>query len=324
MPNPAKKPGPSAGCSKLKGKSTLADSAAAQSPASNQGGRASGSASSISETSSAPKNSGMPEGTGFKGSMYEAIRKLRNATTRPRLIGVHAETRHWSSNLGDLSSEGGRWSDSAHYRYIYDSKVNISTSFNPLNLYCSSCHAGHYILERGEVALPVGFIASDHCFPACLPAADSGRCCAIIRVEDGSLSEIMTAARNILGNKKLPVGTVFLLSSASHLARAGTAKYAGDMVEAIKTMERDYGSSIRVTHCFPIFRSAVENKLLLRSILDIMDWLSDVDKRCLAHLEVPSEEYKRIFLLEDTHLPPAQQDKFAYQLPFFSKERKRM
>ena len=65
------KPGPSAGCSQLKGKSTLADSAAAaQSPAGHQGGRASGSASSISETSSAPKNSSMPVGTGFKGSMY--------------------------------------------------------------------------------------------------------------------------------------------------------------------------------------------------------------------------------------------------------------
>ena len=96
-----------------------------------------------------------------------------------------------------------------------------------LNLFCSSCHAGHYILERGEAAWPVCFVASDHCFPACLPAADSGRCCAIIRVEDSSLAEIMTAVRNILGNKKLPVGTVFLLSSASHLARAGTAKYAG-------------------------------------------------------------------------------------------------
>ena len=93
------------------------------------------------------------------------------------------------------------------------------------------------------------------------------------------------------------------------------------MLEAIKTMERDYGSSIRVIHGFPIFRSAVENKLLLRSILDIMDWLSNVDKRCLAHLEVPSEEYKRIFLLEDTDLPPAQQDKFAYQLPATVKKR---
>ena len=315
------KPGPSAGCSQLKGKSTLVDSAAAQAPAGSQGDRASGSASSTSESSSAPKNTGMPEGTGFKGSIYEAIRKLRNATTRPRLIGVHAETRHWSSNLGDLASEGGKLSNSAHYRHIYDSKVNISTSFNPLNLYCSSCHTGHFILERGEAASPVCFIASDQCFPACLPAMESGRCCAIIRVEDGSLSEIMTAARNILGNTKLPVGTVFLLSSASHLARAGTAKYAGDLVEAIKTMERDYGSSIRVAHGFPLFRSAVENKLLLRSILDIMDWLSDVDKRCLAHLEVPSAEYTRFFLLDDAHPSPAQQEKYAYQLPASVKKR---
>ena len=124
----------------------------------------------------------MPVGTGFKGSMYEAIRKLRNMTTRPRLIGVYAETWHWSSNLGDLLSEGGRRTDSTHYRHIYDFKVNISTSFNPESVL--------QLLPRGPLHPGEGTSGLASLFRClrpllpCLPAADSGRCCAIIRVED--------------------------------------------------------------------------------------------------------------------------------------------
>ena len=44
-----------------------------------------------------------PMGTGFNGNMYEAIRKLRTAISKPRMIGCQAETRHWSTNLGDLT-----------------------------------------------------------------------------------------------------------------------------------------------------------------------------------------------------------------------------
>ena len=141
-------------------------------------------------------------------------------------------------------------------------------------------------------------MTSDQCFPACLPAGIGGRCCAIIRVEDRGLREIMSATMNILGGKKLPVGSTILLSSASHLARVGTAKYASDLVDSLKAIEHDYGNSVPAVHGFPIFKSGVEDSSLARSILDTMDWLEDVEKRCLAHLANSHSEYKRLFLLD--------------------------
>ena len=90
---------------------------------------------------------------------------------------------------------------------------------------------------------------SDQCFPACLPASSGGQCCAIIRVEDGGLHKIIAATRNILGGKKLPVGSVILLCSASHLARVGTAKYASDLVDCFKAIESEYGNSVRAVQC---------------------------------------------------------------------------
>ena len=165
------------------------------------------SSSASTKESNAPS---LPKGAGFNGNMYEAIRKLRNAVAKPRMIGIHAETRMWSTNLGDLSSEGGKWAVSAHYRHLYDARVNISTSFNPHTLWCESCPVKHRILDREGNPTPICIISSDQCFPACLLASRGGRCCAIIRVEDGTIPEICTATRNILGGSKLPVGSCHL------------------------------------------------------------------------------------------------------------------
>ena len=256
-----------------------------------------------------------PMGTGFNGNMYEAIRKLRTAISKPRMIGCQAETRHWSTNLGDLTSEGWNGASSAHYRHLYDAKMNISTSFNPQNLRCDVCTISHPLLEREGNPVPICFVTTDQCFPACLPAVNGGRCCAIIRVEDGSLREIMSATRNILGGKKLPVGSTILISSASHLARVGTAKYASDLVDSFKAIEHDYGNSVRAVHGFPIFKSGVEDSSLPRSILDIMDWLEDVDKRCLAHLANAHCEYKRLFLIGSEEKSPNSTTRLPLQLP---------
>ena len=181
---------------------------------------------------------------------------------RQILIGCQAATRHWSTDLGDLTSEGWKGVTSAHYRHLYDAKMNISTSFNPQNLRCDVCTTGHSLLERDGNPVPICFVASDQCFPACLPAGTGGRCCAIIRVEDGGLREIMTATRTILGGKKLPVGSTILLCSASHLSRVGTAKYASDLVDSFRAIEADYGNSVRAVHGFPIFKTGVEDPIL--------------------------------------------------------------
>ena len=179
-------------------------------------------------------------------------------------------------------------------RSMYISFVNYSAQSHR-RLYCIFC--------------------SDQCFPACLPASSGGQCCAIIRVEDGGLHEIIEATRNILGGKKLPVGSVILLCSASHRARVGTAKYASDLVDCFKAIESDYGNSVRAVHGFPIFKSGLEDHTVTRSLLDIMDWLEDVDKRCLAHLATPLRDYRHQFLLDQSETVSGSTVRLPLQLP---------
>ena len=128
--------------------------------------------SSYASDSSGNTVASKPMGTGFNGNMYEAIRKLRTAISKPRMIGCQAETRHWSTNLGDQTSEGWNGVSSAHYRHLYDAKLNISTSFNPQNLRCDVCTISHPLLERDGNPVPICFVTSDqHVCPLALEDA---------------------------------------------------------------------------------------------------------------------------------------------------------
>jgi len=104
-------------------------------------------------------------GNGFNDNLYQAIRKLRSATLAPRHLGDSAA----SGSDATLISTGTVNMGQCHYRNIYDSKMNISFSFEPRSLTCFSCAQGpHHIL--GEEYQPACVILSDQHFPASLPA----------------------------------------------------------------------------------------------------------------------------------------------------------
>jgi hypothetical protein len=56
--------------------------------------------------------------------------------------------------------------------------------------------------------------------------SDTGRCCIIIRMEDSFLSDLPGLLKEYFGNRPrfLPVGSVVLYGSLSHLAKIGFRK----------------------------------------------------------------------------------------------------
>jgi hypothetical protein len=93
---------------------------------------------------------------------------------------------------------------------------------------------------------------TDQCFPAALPAKAGHLCPAIIRVEDGTLADIWACFQKSIGKTKLPVGSVIVLSSLSHLVRVGTAAYAADLQAALTNIEREYGNRVKAVHGLPV------------------------------------------------------------------------
>ena len=140
------------------------------------------------------------------------------------------------------------------------------------------------------------FFLADQSFPAALPAGGSGRCCAVLRIEDGSLLDLLAHCRKLTDSSKIPVGTVLVVSSLSQLRRAGTTAYASDLMLLFKTVEEDYGGRIRVVHGLPLPPESVEDPLLARSLFDILAWLQDVDKRGRHSLQASYRAYVKNIL----------------------------
>jgi len=162
---------------------------------------------------------------------------------------------------------------------------------------CHCCaNAPHHIL--GDTYQPACIILTDQCFPAALPATNSEtRCPIIIRVEDGTLSDILASFRKTIGKVKLPVGTVILISSLSHLARVGTAAYVADLHATIRAIEEDYGNRVRAVHGMPILAENLDDGPTARALWDTLDWLENVDKRAKHMLPNSTYNLKELSLL---------------------------
>jgi len=226
------------------------------------------------DSSTTQKNEPLSHGQGFNNNLYNAIRNLRASAMMPRHLGQHSDV----LQLGSLISDNTINKEICFYRHVYDSKLNLSFSFEPRSLLCHNCEGGpHHIL--GDVYQPACVILADQWFPAALPAAAGHSCPAILRVEDGTLGDLVSTFIKTVGKVKIPVGSVIVVGSLSHLARVGTAAYAADLQQVLTSLEEQYGNRIRVVHGIPILAEDFSDMVAIRALLDIMDWLENIDKR---------------------------------------------
>ena len=72
---------------------------------------------------------------------------------------------------------------------------------------------------------PTCYILFDQNFPLALPSNGIDNCTAIIRVEDTSLSDLVSTFMWLTRGCDLGVGLVVLISSMNHLGRVGTVAY---------------------------------------------------------------------------------------------------
>jgi hypothetical protein len=119
-------------------------------------------------------------------------------------------------------------------------------------------------------ASPVCFVLYDQCFPPVVPAEGDGECLKILQIEDGTLVELIDAFLDITKGFSVPAGSVVVISSASHLARVGTAAEYADVGDRLRGV---VGGGIELVHGFPILLSGTEDSALIRSLVDLGHWL---------------------------------------------------
>jgi hypothetical protein len=105
--------------------------------------------------------------------------------------------------------------------------------------------------------IPLCFVLSDQCFPPLIPAEGDEECLKILRIEDGSLRELVTAFPDTTKGFAVPAGSVVVLSSASYLARVGTATYASEFVSVCEHLGGVMGGGVELVHGIPILLMAL-------------------------------------------------------------------
>ncbi len=127
-----------------------------------------------------------------------------------------------------------------HFMTLVEKKQNISFSFDPKTLICSSCSGrGGHPVGGGGVETRQVFVLTDQNFPAVLPC-NSEECLKIIRVEDGGLNEIVSVWLDITKGRDFPAGSVVVLASASHLTLHGVGGYIPDLASEFSRIEKKF------------------------------------------------------------------------------------
>ncbi len=136
-----------------------------------------------------------------------------------------------------------------------DVNRNISASVS-VELACLACDEPHSFRESILAGIPTVIVLSDQAFPPILPAKNR-RCVVVVRVEDGLLSEIENSFVDLFAEfcaptGRLPVGSVVLLGSMSHLGARGLDSYAGDIVGCMSSVGAKVGHGVEVVPLCPV------------------------------------------------------------------------
>ncbi len=91
---------------------------------------------------------------------------------------------------------------------------------------CYTCFREPHKAFQGREGEPVALVFSDQSFPANVPAMDGGECIRVVRVEEGTLHELVQEFLSMVKKWMIVPGTIIMLGSLSQLGKQGTAWYA--------------------------------------------------------------------------------------------------
>ena len=90
----------------------------------------------------------------------------------------------------------------------------------------------------------MAFVLSNRAFPAELPSNTEKQCLFIMRIENGSITDLVDKFLNITRGWKLPPGTIMVVSSATQLERCSIAAYTAALANNGGRVQRVFSGQI--------------------------------------------------------------------------------
>jgi hypothetical protein len=152
-----------------------------------------------------------------------------------------------------------------------EEKRIASVSFDPVSGRCYTCLNGDHRAWAARDGGPICVILSDQHFPANIPADSDGECMRILRVENGTLTEIADELLRLVPKEGIPKGSVIMYSAISQLGVISAEKYAMDWRKNRNWLIERLGEVI-VLPGIPLTSTGVEDRCVIRGMLDISAW----------------------------------------------------
>ncbi len=219
--------------------------------------------------------------------IYHSIAKKRLSKTILRHLDGSKETEcttlgasvSQTLQVGSFNNIGDRRHNGTIHRHDHTTMRNISTSFDPNTLSCTTCQGGHKVLHRTVEGTDVGmnnppvFILTDQNFPAMVPVGGEGECLKILQVENGTLVELVEVFLGMTRGFDVPAGAVVLISSPSHAATIGTADYAAEFVRASGQLRGAFAGGINILHGVPFLLGGTTSSIAIRTMAEVEQWV---------------------------------------------------
>ena len=106
----------------------------------------------------------------------------------------------------------------------------------------------------------------------------SESCIAVLRVEDGKLSDLDTLFRDVFRSHvgpvgRLPQGSVVMVGSVTHLSFSGLSCYTEELVRTIRSISVIAGSGATVIPAIHILLGGVTCPMLVRQLMTLDSWI---------------------------------------------------
>ena len=219
---------------------------------------------------------------GEKLLAYEAV----NAANRRRLTAAYLQTGEgaldeFPSEDDDFLSTGDGRAARMFVSCNVPLKQNVSYSFDPVRKACTFCPAAR---DHQVLGTPLGnpthapgrevLILCDQSFPPLLPSSTDKKCLRIIRLEFGSIMDLVGILLDLLRGRSLTNGSIIMMFSASHLANVGLAGYIEDLVSARRKLAAALGRGIYFAAAPPMLLGGTRNTDLISNISALTAWVN--------------------------------------------------
>jgi hypothetical protein len=171
----------------------------------------------------------VPETVRHPDNMYKAVRSVLSAGQDPLKLNPRMKLNR-GEDPGFMVPGDERILRNANMCSLEEKRI-CSTSFDPVSGRCFTCLNGDHRAWAARDGGPICVVLTDQHFPANIPADSAGECMRILRIENGSLSEMADELLKLAPLKDgIPKGSVILYGSTAYMGIISAERYAAEWV----------------------------------------------------------------------------------------------